>query len=117
ERKDGQLDLASDTQPLPAGGEQPKVRAGLDDRSEIRSGGDDLFEIVDDEEQLAIGDVRSQVITCPKCSCDGGHDERRVAQSGKADPEDAGLECWDQFRGRLDRETRLARSTRSAQRQ
>ena len=110
------LDLSPDTQQLPARHQEAEVRAGLEQRSELRSGLHHLLEVVQQQEQLALADVLGQAVLGPQRLGDGLGDEGRIAQSGEPDPEDAVPELRHQLGRRLDRQPRLPRTTRAGQR-
>ena len=116
EGRHGVLDFAAHTQQLAAGHEQMEVRADLDERGEVGCDFDDLLQVVEQEQQLPLADVVGEAVFRAEGLPDRFEDKCRVTQHRKADPEHAGLELSDQLRSRLDREPRLARPARPAQR-
>jgi hypothetical protein len=62
EGRHGVLDFASHTEQLAAGHEQVEVRAGLDERRELWCDFDDLLQVVEQEQQLALAYVVDQAV-------------------------------------------------------
>src|SRR5437868_1107172 len=86
---------------------------------------DDLLEVVEDQQQVALAEVVADGIQCaaPVClreaerSGDGRQDQRRLAYRGQIDEARAELiAALDGGRG-VDRQTRLARATWSSERE
>ena len=113
QRLDRILDLAAHAQELAARNEQPQVRACLDERGQLRRRVDDLLEVVEHEQELALADVVRERALRADRPADRVGDERRISDRGQADPEDSGHEVWDELAGRLDRQTRLAGAARA----
>ena len=67
-----------------------------------------MLEVVEQEQHLAVADVLGEAVLGAERLGDSLGDERRIAERGKPDPEDAGLVLGNERRGRLDREPRLA---------
>jgi hypothetical protein len=62
ERPERKLLLAADAQPSATCDHSLDARARGDDRTEKGRGVDDLLEVVDDQQQLSIGDVRDEAL-------------------------------------------------------
>ena len=58
ERQHAVLDFASDAQALPTRDEDAEIRARFEQRREVGSRFDDLLEVVEQEQHLAVADVR-----------------------------------------------------------
>ena len=86
-----------------------EVRARRDQTGDLRAGLDDLLEVVEHEQQLALPDMPRQLFARAEGAGDLLQHELRVVQSCEPDPEDAGSKFRHELRRRLDRETRLAR--------
>ena len=113
ERRHRVLDLALDAQELAARDEQREVGAGLDERGELGRRLDHLLEVVEQEQQLALADVLGEAVLGAERLRDRLGDERRVAERGEPDPEDARLVLGHELGGGLEREPRLARAARA----
>ena len=116
ERRHRVLDLPLHAQELARGDEQREVRAGAEQRGELRRCVDHLLEVVDDEQQLPLADVLGEAVPRAERARDRLRDERGVAERGEADPEDARLEGRDERGGGLDRDPRLPRPAGAGQR-
>ena len=92
ERRHRVLDLAADPQQLPARDQEPQVGAGLEQLRELGRRLDDLLEVVEQQQKLALADVLGEAVLRPERLRDRLGHERGVAEGGKADPEDPGLE-------------------------
>ena len=84
-----------------------QVRARLDERGQVRGAFHDLFEVVEDEEQLALADVAGEIALRAERLRDCRQDSARVVDGREADPEDAVLEFADELGPGFDRETGL----------
>ena len=116
EGRDRILDLAVDPQQLPARDHQLQVGAVLEQRAELRRRLDDLLEVVEQQEEVALGDVLCKALLRPERLCDRLCDERRLAQRGEPDPEDAGHERRHEVGGSLEGEPGLAGTAGPAER-
>ena len=76
-----------------------------------------MLEVVEQEQQPLRADVLGELLLRPHDLRDRRADERRLAQGGEPDPEDAVREELGDVGGRLRGEPRLARSPRSGQRE
>ncbi len=112
ERRDRVLDLALHAQELAAGDEQGQVGTGGEERGELGRGLDHLLQVVEQEQQLPLADVLGKAVLGAERLGDRLRDERRIAERGEPDPEDARLVLGDERRGGLEREPGLARSRR-----
>ena len=83
------VDLAADAQQLAARDEQLQVGTALEKVAELRSGVDEVLEVVEQQEQLAVADVPRERLLRADGLRDRLHDERRVAQRREPDPEHA----------------------------
>ena len=113
ERRHRVLDLAADPQQLPARDQELQVGAGLEQLRELGRRLDHLLEVVEQQQELALADVLGEAVLRPQRLRDRLGHERRVAQRGQADPEDARLERGHELGGDLEREPRLARTARA----
>ena len=82
----------------------------LEQLRELGRGLDNLLEVVEQQQQLALGDVLGEPVLRPQRLRDRLGHERRVAQRRQADPEDPRLEGGHELGGGLEREPRLARA-------
>ena len=82
--------------------------AGREQLREFARGLDHLLEVVEQQQELAFGDVLGEAVLRPKRLRDRLRHERRVAERGQADPEDARLEGGHELGGDLEREPCLA---------
>ena len=82
----------------PARHEQCEVRAGGEERRELRRRGDHLLEVVDEDQQLALADVLGEPVPRAECARDGLRDQSRIAERGKVDPVDACAVLGDEAR-------------------
>ena len=88
------------------------VRLGqaLQECRELGCSLDHLLEVVEQEQELALADVLGEAVLRAEGLRDRLGDERRVAQRGEPDPEDACLVRGDEGGGGLEREPRLPRA-------
>jgi hypothetical protein len=112
ERLHRELDLAADAEPLSARRDDRQVRAGLDEVGERGRGTEDLLEVVEDEEHLALADVIGEEVGGAEGLRDLPGDQRRVADRRELDPECPRLLIGYELGGRLDREPGLAAAAR-----
>jgi hypothetical protein len=103
-------------QELAARDEQPQVRRGLDERGELRSSGDQVFDVVEQQQELALADVLGDAVLGTEGLRDRVEHERRIAQRGEPDPEHAIPMLGHELRCGLDREPRLAATAGAGQR-
>ena len=82
----GILDLPPDAQQLAARHQEAEVRAGLEQRRELRGGLHHLLEVVQQQEQLALADVLGQAVLGPQRLRDGLGDEGRDRAGRRARP-------------------------------
>ena len=115
ERGYGVLNLASDPKQLPAGHEQRQVRACGYEPRQVGSRGDDLFEVVQDEQDVALSDVIGNGLVGAHRPGDRLDDVRRMAEGRKVDPVDAGGAGRNERSCGLDCEPGLARAAGSGQ--
>ena len=108
ERRDRVLHLAAHAQQLTARDKHREVRAGLDERREFRRRLDDLLEVVEQDQQLALADVFGKAVLGSQRLRDCRRNERGIAQRRERNPEDAVQELHHELRGGLDPEARLA---------
>ena len=94
-----------------------EVRAGRDEIPDRGPRLDDLLEVVEDEQQLALADMAPQVVTGAEHARDLLEHELRLLDRRQLEPEDAGPELGHELRRRLDGEARLAGATRSGERE
>ena len=106
----------ADPQQLPARDQEPQVGAGLEQLRELGRRLDHLLEVVEQQQELALGDVLGEAVLRPERLRDRLGHERGVAQRGQADPEDTRLERGHELGGDLQREPRLARAARTGER-
>ncbi len=66
QRRHGILDFPPDAQQLAARHQETEVRAGLEQRRELRGGVHQLLEVVEQQEQLALADVLGQAALGPQ---------------------------------------------------
>ncbi len=116
ERRHLVLDLTAHAQALATRDEQGKVGAALDERRELRRRLDHLLQVVEQQQQLPLADVLGEPVRGAERLRDRLGDERRIAERGQADPEDARLVLGHERRRRLDREPCLARAAGAGQR-
>ena len=79
ERQHAVLDFASDAQALPTRDEDAEIRARFEQRREVGSRFDDLLEVVEQEQHLAVADVGSNAVLGTERLPDGLNDEGRIA--------------------------------------
>jgi hypothetical protein len=91
ERRDGELDLALHAKELPARDDERQIGAGRKERRELGRRRDDLLEVVDQDEQLALPDVLDEPVPRAEGSRDRLGHEGGITQCGKPDPEDPWL--------------------------
>ena len=115
-RRNRILDLALDAQQFPRGHEQREVRARPEQRRERRCSVDHLLEVVEQQQQPTLTDVRGKFILGAERMRDRLEDKRRSAQCRQPDPEDAGLVVRDERPCRLQGQARLTRPTGTGQR-
>ena len=109
------VDLARDPQQLPAGDQEPQVRARLEQLRKLRSRLHHLLEVVEQQQQLPVCDVLREPAPCPEHLRDRLCHQRGIAERGQADPEHARLERRHELGGNLEREPRLTRPSRPGQ--
>jgi hypothetical protein len=107
-RRDRVLDLSLYAEELARGDDEGEVGARRQELRKLGRGVDHLLKVVDEEQQLALGDVRGEAVLGPQRLRDRLGYERWVAQGGERDPEHACLVLRDKSGGRLEREPRLA---------
>ncbi len=107
ERRHLVLDLTAHAQALAARDEQGKVGAALDERRELRCRLDHLLQVVEKQQQLPLADVLGEPVRGAERLRDRLGDECRIAERGKADPEDTRLVLGHEGGRRLDREPGL----------
>ena len=76
-----------------------------------------MLEVVEDEQEPAVGDALGEAVPCFECLSGHLEHELRVPQRSKWGPENAVGIVVGGFRGRLERESGLAGSGRAGQRQ
>ena len=92
------------------------MRARPEQRRERRCSIDHLLEVVEQQQQPTLTDVRGKFILGAERMRDRLDDKRRSAQCRQPDPEDAGLVVRDERPCRLQRQARLTRPTGTGQR-
>ena len=112
QRRHRVLDFALDAQQLSARDQQAKVGAGPKQRGEQRRPVNDLLEVVQQEQQLALADMRSELLLGAQRLCHRLKDEGGISKSGETDPENAVSVFGDELPRRLEREPCLARAAR-----
>ena len=117
QRQDDVLALAGEVERLPARDEQRELGAGGEELRELGRGRKQVLEVVEQEQQPLGADVLGEILLRPEDLRDRRADERRLAQGGEPDPEDAVRVELGDVGGRLRGEPGLARSARSGQRQ
>ena len=117
ERRHRELDLAVDAQALAARDEDGEVRARGDERGQLGRRRDDLLEVVDEEQELALADVLGEAVAGAHGPGDRLADERRVAERGEADPDGAGAEVGDERGAGLERQAGLPGAAGAGQRE
>ena len=95
-----------------------RVRLGqaLEERRELGRCLDHLLEVVEEEQQLSLADVRRETILGAERLGDRLDDERGIAERGETDPEDACLVGRGRARRRLEREPGLPGAARAGER-
>ena len=116
ERRHRVLDFALDAQELAARHEHVQIGAGAEQRRQLGRRLDHLLQVVEQQEQLAFADVLGEAVLGSQRLGNRLADQRRVAQRGEADPEDACLVGRDKRCRRLERESSLPRPARARQR-
>ena len=116
ERRHSVLDFALDAQELAARHEHVQIGAGVEQRRKLGRRLDHLLQVVEQQEQLAFADVLGEAVLGSQRLGNRLAHQRRVAQRGKADPEDARLVGRDERCRRLERESSLPRPARARQR-
>jgi hypothetical protein len=117
ERRHRVLDLAVHAQELPARAAEREVGTGLHEPRQRRRSLDHLLQVVEEQEHLPVGDVRGEPVACAERLGDRLPDERRLANAGEPDPEDARLVRGNERGRHLDGQTGLAGAARTGQRQ
>src|SRR5439155_5763969 len=109
--------LAGKSKQLAAGYDELKVRTGGEYPGELACRIDQMLEVVEDEQEPAVGDAVGKTVL--RFDCLGGNleHELRVPQRRKRGPEDAVGIVVGGFCGRLEREPGLPGSGRAGQRQ
>ena len=103
-RRDRIFDLPANAQQLAARDEDAEVGAAFEQIGERGRGIDDLFEVVQDQQQLPLGDVRSQCVAGTDRARDHLRHECGVAHRRKSDPEHAVSELGDELGRSFDRQ-------------
>jgi hypothetical protein len=97
----------------------PPLRSGVvaESARHVRCSIEELaFEVAEQEQQLALSNMGSEVVLCPDDVRDRLCHERGITHCGEADPEDARLERRHELRRRFDGKPCLARTTGAGQR-
>ena len=102
ERRHRVLDFALDAQELAARHEHVQIGTGAEQRRQLGRRLDHLLQVVEQQEQLAFADVLGEAVLRSQRLGNRLADQRRVAQRGEADPEDACLVGRDKRCRRLD---------------
>ena len=116
ERRDSVLLLAPQPQTLAARHEHPQVRARSEDRADAGRRLEQVLEVVEHEQQPAVGDVLGSVAPGSERRADRRHDEARVADALQVHPPGAVRVGLDELGGRLQGEPRLARAAGAGER-
>ena len=85
ERRHRVFALAVDTERLPAGDEQSDVATRTHEGAELGSRVDDLLEVVEHEERVAVAQVPVQVVSGAERLGDRAGDERWIAHRPRAE--------------------------------
>ena len=115
QRRHVDLNLIAEPEALAARRENVQVRAPLDELRHCRRGGQQPLEVVEEEKQLAIADVRDEVVLRAENARDCLKHEVRFPERRKTDPEDARLELRHQLGCSLERESCLPRTARAGE--
>ena len=90
QRLDDVLVLAREVERLPARDEQRQLRAGGRELRELGRRGQQVLEVVEQEQQLLAANVLGEILPSRRETCAiVERDEHRLAEGGEADPEDA----------------------------
>ena len=81
--------LPADVERLATRHQHTEVRAGAENSCDIGRCFDDVLEVVEQQEQLLVGDVRGEAVPGPERLCRRLEHDLRVAQGSEWDPEDA----------------------------
>jgi hypothetical protein len=109
------LSLIAEPEALAARRENVQVRAPLDELRHLRRGGQQPLEVVQEEKQLAIADMRDEVVLRAEGACDRLKHELRFPERRKIDPEDARLKLRHQLGRSLERESCLPGTARAGE--
>ena len=113
--------LTRQVQWLPARRKKLDARGRRDDRGELGRDGDNLLEIIDDDQHRLFSEIRSQRLAGGCANADGLRDrrrnQRRIGDARKADEERAMRKRIGRFGRNLQGQPRLAASARTRQRQ
>ena len=101
------FDLALQPQQLSARDQQTEVAAFAEEHGQVDRCIDHLLEVVEDEEQGTVADALGETAHGVERLSDRLDDEGRLAQIGKADPEDTVRVVANHVAGSLDRQPRL----------
>jgi hypothetical protein len=123
ERRQRQLPFRAETQRRPARGEDDDAWAGIHQPSDIRGGGEQVFQVVEHQETGAAAEVGGDDRPGSPAAAlgntqdlgDGGQHQRRVAHGGELDHRHRAAERRRRPSARLDRQPRLADATRSGE--
>ena len=124
-RRHGIEVLAGDAQRRAAGGDHRDPRRGLQQRRDLPARAFDLLEVVEQQEDASLTQVRVQRLDERPLSllaererlCDRRDEQRRVVDRGELDEEDAVREGIDEVGGRLQSEPRLPGAAGPGERQ
>jgi hypothetical protein len=100
--------LAGQVKRLAARDQERQVGAGSEQRRQLRGGGGQVFEVVEQEEQPHVPDVLGELAAGADGAGRGLHHELRVAERGERDPPDAVGEVISRLGRGLQRQPRLA---------
>jgi hypothetical protein len=87
-----------------------QVAACLNEVSQLRSSLENLFEVIEHKQHLALGDVFVDSIVCSESACNRVEHKRRITDHRQGHPENARLELGNKLCGGLQREPSLART-------